>query len=76
MADLAFKSFEGGQNRFLSALGGGAGFSNSALAPFLAMAQAGIVNPAVFMKENPWVTGLNTAANVAGAVSGFMNPGG
>ena len=76
MADLAMKSWMDGQNRFMSALAGGGDFSLGALGPYLAMAQQGIVNPAVFMKENPWVTGLNTAANVAGGVAGFVNPAG
>ena len=76
MADLGFKSFEAGQNRYQQGLNQAGGFSMQQLAPFLAMAQAGIINPAVFMKENPWVTGLNTAANVAGGVAGFVNPAG
>lgn len=73
MADLAFKSWTDAQNRFLSTLGGAGGFSMEALTPFLQMAQAGIVNPAVFMQENPWVSGAKAIGGLAqgvGAIAG------
>ena len=76
LADLAFKSWTDAQNRYMSALAGGGDFSLGALSPFLAMAQAGIVNPAVFMKENPFVSGakaLGGLAQGAGAVAGGLN---
>lgn len=75
MADLAFKSWTDAQNRFMSALGGGGDFATQALAPFLAMAQSGIINPAVFMKENPWISGINAVANLGQGVAGVVNPG-
>jgi hypothetical protein len=37
------------------------------------MESQGIVNPAVNMQENPWVTGINTAGNVAGAILPFFS---
>lgn len=75
MADLGFKSFEGGQNRYQAGLGAAGGFSLQQLAPFLAMAQAGIINPGIFMKENPWVTGINTVANAAQGVASVATGG-
>lgn len=73
LGQIAQRSFEFGHGNYLSALNAGGDFSINSFAPFVAMAQAGIVNPAVNMQENPWVTGINTAGNVAGAVLPFFD---
>lgn len=73
LGQIAQRSFEFGHQNFLSALNAGGDFSINSFAPFVAMAQAGIVNPAVNMQENPFVTGINTLGNVAGAVLPFFN---
>ncbi len=73
LANIGQNSFEQGMNRFLALLGGGGNFSNQALSPFVNMAAQGIVNPAVHMQENPWVTGINTAGDVAGNVLPFFD---
>lgn len=78
MAQLASGSYESGMNRFMAMLGAGGQFGAQAMSPFTNMAGQGIVNPAVHMQENPWVTGINTGANVIAAANPFGGsaPGG
>jgi len=73
LAGIGRTSYESGMNRFLSMLGAGGQFGAQAISPFTNMAAQGVVNPAIHMQENPWVTGINTAANVAGAVLPFFD---
>lgn len=73
LAQIGERSFESGMGRFLQMLGAGGNFSNQSLSPFVNMAAQGIVNPAVHMQENPWVTGINTVGNVAGNVLPFFD---
>lgn len=71
LGGLASQNYNLGMDRFLATLGGAGRFGNEALNPFVTMASQGIVNPAVHMQENPWVTGINTGANVVAAANPF-----
>lgn len=65
LGQIAQRSFEFGHGNFLNALGGAGNFSAQSFAPFVQLAAQGIVNPAVFMKENPFVSGAKALGGLA-----------
>lgn len=72
LSNIAFQSWSDANNRYLSALGGAGTFSQNALGPYVALATQGIVNPAVFMQENPFVSGLKAVGGAAAGVAPFL----
>ena len=74
ISDLLLQDFTNQQNRLQSGIGQLFGMGEANIQPYLQMAAMGI-NPDVFT-ENPWVTGIKTAAGVAEGAATAAGMGG